>query len=76
MTTTMTTFWAMIALSMVGAYTVGLWLAIAIHFVYCRFTANPCPGCGERWFTEVVGEWDGVEERHCGKCNNFWMDQS
>lgn len=41
------------------------------HWVVCRLTAKTCPQCGERWLTELVGEWAG-EDWHCLSCNFFW----
>lgn len=41
------------------------------HFIYCRIIAKPCPKCGERRLTELVGEW-GDEAWHCAVCDYYW----
>jgi len=42
-----------------------------LFWVMCRLQAKPCPACGEKWLTELVGEWDG-EQWRCARCNHYW----
>lgn len=42
-----------------------------LFWVMCRLEAKPCPECGEKWFTELVGEWDG-EQWRCSRCEHYW----
>jgi hypothetical protein len=58
-------------LAVIGAMAVVYWSAVVMHFITCRLTAERCPACGERWWTEVVGEWEG-EEWRCAECNHYW----
>lgn len=52
-----------------------LFAVLVFYFTFwltCRFGAETCPNCGEKWFTELVGEWDG-EDWKCSKCDQFWV---
>lgn len=40
-------------------------------WISCRMSARQCPACGEKWLTELVGEWDG-EDWHCASCSHYW----
>lgn len=40
-------------------------------YLYSRMHAKPCPKCGENWYTELVGEWDG-EMWKCWNCKHYW----
>ncbi len=42
-----------------------------VFYYWCRMTAKPCPKCGEDWYTELVGEWDG-EHWKCHTCKHYW----
>lgn len=42
-----------------------------VLYVACRLSAKTCPRCGERWFTELTGEWDG-EMWECRRCGHYW----
>lgn len=51
------------------------WLTLPLwplFYLLCRLQARPCPRCGEKWHTELVGEWDG-EDWKCRKCGNIWI---
>jgi hypothetical protein len=43
-----------------------------LFFLHCRLIAKPCPKCGEKWATELTGEWDGDEDWHCANCDYCW----
>jgi hypothetical protein len=42
-----------------------------VFYLMCRLKAKQCPHCGEKWYTELVGEWDG-EDWHCRTCGGYW----
>lgn len=42
-----------------------------LAYVLSRLQAKPCPECGEKWYTELTGEWDG-EDWHCRRCGHHW----
>ena len=44
---------------------------LLLHWAMCRMWAKPCPNCGERWHTELVGEWQG-EDWKCQTCGHYW----
>lgn len=44
---------------------------LIIHYFICRLKAKECPECGEKWCTELVGEWD-CEMWECQKCKHYW----
>jgi uncharacterized Zn finger protein len=44
---------------------------IPLHWAMCRLSAKPCPKCGEKWMTELLGEWDG-EMWGCRTCGHYW----
>lgn len=45
---------------------------VPLFYVMCRVEAKPCPSCGDKWFTELVGDWDG-EDWKCRSCGYFWI---
>lgn len=56
---------------------VGLLVAVYItvcltHWVMCRISAKRCPNCRSKWYTELVGEWQG-EEWVCRRCRHWWI---
>jgi len=42
-----------------------------LFWLLCRLEAKRCPRCGERWMTELIGEWDG-EDWKCHRCTLVW----
>lgn len=42
-----------------------------LSYLVSRVEAKPCPKCGEKWYTELVGEWDG-EQWKCRTCSHYW----
>ena len=44
----------------------------ALFWLVCRLTARRCPNCDSKWRTELIGEWDGVEDWHCHCCGVSW----
>ena len=40
-------------------------------YLLARLEAKPCSKCGEKWYTELTGEWDG-EDWHCRTCGHHW----
>lgn len=42
-----------------------------LFWIMCRLQAKKCPRCGEKWFTELVGEWGG-EQWRCARCGHYW----
>lgn len=59
-------------LDLLCRFTVQGRILLLIFWFHCRLNARRCPACGEDWFTELVGEWDG-EEWHCASCNHYWI---
>jgi hypothetical protein len=43
-----------------------------LFWLLCRLEAQRCPGCGSKWQTELMGEWDG-EDWHCHACGRWWQ---
>jgi transposase-like protein len=46
--------------------------ALALFWLSCRLSARPCPRCGARWWCELTGVWDGVEDWLCHSCQMRW----
>lgn len=44
---------------------------IPLFYLMCRLEAKPCPACGEKWITELRGEW-GCEMWFCRRCGRYW----
>lgn len=44
---------------------------VPFFFLLDRLQAKQCPYCGEGWYTELVGEWDG-EDWKCHRCRQYW----
>jgi hypothetical protein len=43
-----------------------------LWYLYCRSVAEPCPCCGEKWFTELVQDDYVGEDWHCRSCGSYW----
>lgn len=55
--------------------TILFWLTLPLYpffYILCRLEAKECPYCGEKWYTELVGEWDG-EDWKCQTCGKYWQ---
>lgn len=44
---------------------------LPLHWMLCRLFAKQCPNCKAKWWTELVGEWDG-EMWTCHYCDHYW----
>lgn len=60
--------WSMWVTDVLFWLTLPLWPSF---YLLSRLQAKPCPHCGEKWYTELCGEW-GDEDWKCRSCGKYW----